>query len=133
MQPRQFILAIVVIAACAAAAARVAGEAATTGVRPMSAQHQFGAIDIAYEGLTGLTRIFGAPQTETFTLTPDVHEFRIGLLTLFSAEDLATDPPAVIEATWPVSATDNLTVWYRQAGIGRIYLGHTIWNRGDDF
>lgn len=99
----------------------------------MAAKTEIGEIDIAAEGLSGLTRLYGEPKTDTFTLTSDVTEFRVELLDLVPAAELKSDPPHVVEATWSVSDKENLTVWYRQTHAGRVYMHHMLWPKGREF
>lgn len=130
---RHFMLGVVLVGTAMAGAARVASDTVNKGADEMAAKQEISAIDIAAEGLSGLSALYGAPKTEDFTLTGDVSEFRIELLNFFPAAERKAEPPRIIEATWSVSAKENLTVWYRQTDAGRVYVHHMVWGKGQEF
>lgn len=62
----------------------------------------------------------GTPVAEDrFELGLSVLEFRIELTNLFDETRRTENPPEIREATWSVSAEQNLTLWFTRSETGQ--------------
>ncbi|RNL83271.1 hypothetical protein ED312_15420 [Sinomicrobium pectinilyticum] len=95
---------------------------------------------ITREGLEKLTLTeargrYERPLTqETFVLGIDpLHEFRGGLLNVFSKGEINSKTIHVKEVTWEKDEEHNITVWYRQEGEIWTPVDIFEWNKDDIF